>query len=97
MPSYAKLYAAVKVMKGLRLLELVNASDERASRVTLYLTAAGEDVSHFVDGVPQSIAPRGRVTLVLSSKPGPQDVDVSLQWEDEAGIPGVWNGVVRRY
>ena len=56
MTSYAKLYAAMKVMKGLRLLEIVNASDSCASRITVQLTnsADGADVSHFVEGVPRS-------------------------------------------
>lgn len=99
MPSYAKLYAATKVMKGLRLLEIVNASESRASRITVQMTtpADGADVSYFVEDVPRSIEPRARVTLVLSSAPGPRDVDVSLQWDDPAGLPGVWHGVVRRY
>ena len=65
----------MKVMKGLRLLEIVNASDSCASRITVQLTnsADGADVSHFVEGVPRSIEPCGRVALVLSTAPGPQD------------------------
>lgn len=98
MPSYAKLYAATKIVKDLRFLELVNASDAAAGRITLQLTHQGEDVSVYLAGdVPRRLAGRERSLVLLSTAPGPLDVEVSLQWEDDAGIPGVWHGVARRY
>ena len=96
-PSYAKLYVAVKVMRTMRVLELVNASDEPAKSITLQLHHNGLDVSELVLGtVPASITPRGRAQLLLSSGPGPQDVEVTLTWTDRAGIPGQWMGPARR-
>lgn len=82
----------------MRLLEIVNASDERARSITVQLEHDGEDVTHLLRGTPPaSIAGRGRAAVLLSSAPGPQDVTLLLGWVDTAGIPGVWHGIVRRY
>lgn len=80
------------------MLEIVNTSDHRARRITLVLSHDFNDVSHYLLSlVPMSIAARGRAEIVLSTEPGPQVVDISLQWEDDAGIPGTYHSIASRY
>lgn len=97
MTSHARLYAAVKILRGTRLLEVRNTSGEPAWSIELQLQAEGRDVSHLVDPMPARLGAHGEVALVLSSAPGPRDVDVVLSWVDSAGVPGNWLGSVRRY
>lgn len=76
---------------------LLRREDPPRRAIELQLQAEGRDESHLVDPMPKTLRAHGEVALLLSSAPGPQDVDVVLSWVDSAGVPGNWLGSVRRF